>query len=87
MHINNHSIEENGVPIIPHVHGAHVHTDSDGNPEYFFSPNWKVRAPRWVHKQYAYDNDQTAGCLWYYHDHCLDITRLNTDKSSSRHWY
>jgi len=70
------TIEKNGVPLVPHVHGAHVHTNSDGNPEYFFSPNWRIKGPRWVHKQYKYDNSQEAGCLWY-HDHSLGLTRLN----------
>lgn len=72
----NYSIEKDGVPLVPHVHGAHVNSSSDGNPEYFFSPNWKIRGPRWVEKKYTYDNSQEAGCLWY-HDHTLGITRLN----------
>ena len=71
-----HSIAADGVPIVPHVHGAHVDWQSDGNPEYFFSPDWKVRGPRWLQRIYRYDNDQPAGTLWY-HDHCLGITRLN----------
>ncbi len=70
------SIAKNGVPLVPHVHGAHVDSSSDGNPEYFFSPKWRVRGPRWVHKKYTYDNSQGAGCLWY-HDHALGMTRLN----------
>ena len=70
------TIAKNGVPLVPHVHGAHVDTNSDGNPEYFFTPKWKIRGPRWVHKIYRYDNTQEAGALWY-HDHSLGITRLN----------
>jgi len=70
------TIQKNGVPLVPHVHGAHVDTSSDGNPEYFFTPNWKIKGPRWVHKVYTYDNTQQAGALWY-HDHALGITRLN----------
>ena len=70
------TIANNGVPLVPHVHGAHVDTSSDGNPEYFFTPNWKIKGPRWVHKKYRYDNTQEAGALWY-HDHSLGITRLN----------
>ncbi len=70
------NINTDGVPIVPHVHGAHVNTNSDGNPEYFFSPNFKIKGPRWVHKNYVYDNTQQAGALWY-HDHSLGITRLN----------
>jgi FtsP/CotA-like multicopper oxidase with cupredoxin domain len=73
----NYTIAQNGVPLVPHVHGAHVDSASDGNPEYFFTPNWKIKGPRWVHKKYKYDNTQKqAGALWY-HDHSLGITRLN----------
>jgi len=70
------SIPVNGVPIVSHLHGGHSNTDFDGNPEYFFSPGWGVRGPRWVVKDYLYLNDQPAGNLWY-HDHALGITRLN----------
>jgi FtsP/CotA-like multicopper oxidase with cupredoxin domain len=70
------SIPVDGVPVVPHLHGGHTEWQSDGNPEYFFSPGWGVRGPRWVKKDYAYANDQPAGTLWY-HDHALGITRLN----------
>jgi FtsP/CotA-like multicopper oxidase with cupredoxin domain len=69
-------IATNGVPIVPHLHGGHTTAIYDGNPEYFFSPGYGVRGPRWVEKKYIYDNDQPAGNLWY-HDHALGITRLN----------
>ena len=72
----NYTIARDGVPLVPHVHGAHVDTNSDGNPEYFFTPNWRIKGPRWVHKKYKYHNTQEAGALWY-HDHSLGITRLN----------
>ena len=70
------SIEANGVPIVAHVHGGHSDAIFDGNPEYFFSPDWGVRGPQWVEKKYLYDNSQPAGTVWY-HDHALGITRLN----------
>jgi FtsP/CotA-like multicopper oxidase with cupredoxin domain len=70
------SIEQDGVPIVPHVHGGHTDAIFDGNPEYFFSPGWTVRGPQWVEKKYQYDNSQPAGTVWY-HDHALGITRLN----------
>jgi len=69
-------IPTNGVPVVPHLHGGHTTDIFDGNPEYFFSPGYGVRGPRWVEKTYVYDNDQPAGNLWY-HDHALGITRLN----------
>ena len=70
------NVATNGVPIVPHLHGGHSDAIFDGNPEYFFSPGWGVRGPRWVEKKYLYQNDQPAGNLWY-HDHALGITRLN----------
>jgi hypothetical protein len=30
------SIEENGTPIVAHLHGGHSDAPFDGNPEYFF---------------------------------------------------
>ena len=73
------SIKEDGVPVVPHVHGGHNDSDFDGNPEYFFSPKFKVKGPRWTHKKYVYggpDWNNAAGMAWY-HDHALGITRLN----------
>ncbi|MCK5831926.1 MAG: multicopper oxidase domain-containing protein [Methylococcales bacterium] len=69
-------IENNGVPLVPHLHGGHTKSKFDGNPEYFFSPHWQIKGPRWTRFVYKYHNDQQAGCLWY-HDHALGITRLN----------
>jgi FtsP/CotA-like multicopper oxidase with cupredoxin domain len=70
------SIEKDGVPIVPHVHGGHTDFQYDGNPEFFFSPGFTVRGTQWVDKKYIYDNSQPAGTVWY-HDHALGITRLN----------
>ncbi|MGC9349136.1 MAG: multicopper oxidase domain-containing protein, partial [Anaerolineae bacterium] len=73
------TIESNGVPVVPHLHGGHTESNSDGNPEYFWSPyvnGMRVEGPRFQKTLYHYDNDQEAGTLWY-HDHALGITRLN----------
>ena len=70
------SLEYDGVPIVPHVHGGHSESDSDGLPEYWFTPGFALKGPRWVKETYVYDNDQQAGTIWY-HDHGLGITRLN----------
>ena len=72
----NYSVEKDGVPIVPHVHGGHTDFQFDGNPEFFFSPGFTQRGPQWVEKKYVYKNDQPAGTVWY-HDHALGITRLN----------
>jgi spore coat protein A, manganese oxidase len=65
-----------GVPVVTHVHGGHSESDSDGLPEYWFTPGFAIKGPRWAKETYVYDNDQEAGTLWY-HDHALGITRLN----------
>jgi len=73
------SIEQNGVPIVPHVHGGRNDSPFDGNPEFFFSPGYVVKGPRWAEKKYVYggsDWNNAAGMMWY-HDHALGITRLN----------
>jgi FtsP/CotA-like multicopper oxidase with cupredoxin domain len=73
------SIEKNGVPLVPHVHGGRNDSVFDGNPEYFFSPGNGVKGPRFVTHKYMYggpDWNNTAGMMWY-HDHSLGITRLN----------
>jgi spore coat protein A len=76
------SIKKNGVPLIPHLHGGHTDYQFDGNPEFFFSPDGKVKGPQWdfvpggFSNTFRYDNDVQAGNLWY-HDHALGITRLN----------
>jgi spore coat protein A len=70
------SIEDNGVPIVTHLHGSHSGPDIDGNPEHFFTPDWIIKGPDWKFKNYLYPNDQPAATLWY-HDHVLGITRLN----------
>jgi FtsP/CotA-like multicopper oxidase with cupredoxin domain len=76
------SIEQQGVPIITHLHGGHTDFQFDGNPEFFYSPGSEITGPQWddvpggFTVNFRYDNDVPAGTLWY-HDHALGITRLN----------
>lgn len=73
------SIAKDGVPLVPHVHGGKNDSESDGNPEYFFSPNEVIKGPRYVSNKSFYGGpgwNNTAGMMWY-HDHSLGITRLN----------
>lgn len=72
-----------GVPVVPHVHGGHSESGSDGLPEYWFTPGFSYKGPRFnngrrldLGEPYHYDNSQPAGTIWY-HDHGLGITRLN----------
>jgi FtsP/CotA-like multicopper oxidase with cupredoxin domain len=75
------TIKKNGVPIVTHLHGGHTASQFDGNPEFFWSPDYEIVGPQWepfdgIIKDFEYLNDQPAGNLWY-HDHALGITRLN----------
>ena len=76
------SIQENGVPIITHLHGGNSDFQYDGNPEFFYSPGGVVTGPQWdavpggFTNTFRYNNAVPAGNLWY-HDHALGITRLN----------
>ncbi len=73
------SMEIDGVPLVPHVHGGRNDWSSDGNPGFFFSPSNEIKGPRWATKSYTYggaDWNDKAGMMWY-HDHAPGITRLN----------
>ncbi|MDH3595631.1 MAG: multicopper oxidase domain-containing protein [Rhodospirillales bacterium] len=76
------SIEDDGVPIITHLHGGNTDFQFDGNPEFFYSPDGDITGPQWdfvpggFTNTFRYNNDVPAGNLWY-HDHALGITRLN----------
>ncbi|MGD8874794.1 MAG: multicopper oxidase domain-containing protein, partial [Gammaproteobacteria bacterium] len=54
--------------ISTHLHGGHVPSRVDGQPEYTILPGET--------DTYLYPNNQEAGTVWY-HDHALGITRLN----------
>jgi spore coat protein A, manganese oxidase len=79
------------VPIVTHLHGAHVPDISDGYPEAWYLPDAaNIPAGYFTHGShyrsvvpaspgeavFEYPNDQRAATLWY-HDHTLGITRLN----------
>jgi len=79
------------VPIVTHMHGAHVDAGSDGGPEQWYMPaasdipaGYLTKGPTYASvidaepgaAVYEYTNDQQASTLWY-HDHTLGITRLN----------
>ena len=71
-----HSGPPGGTPIVTHLHGGHVESESDGEPEAWFTPGFAERGPTFAKEVYRYDNDQEAATLWY-HDHALGLTRLN----------
>jgi len=54
--------------VVTHLHGGHVPSEFDGQPEATILPGESVL--------YEYPNNQPAATTWY-HDHALGITRLN----------
>ncbi|OFY88031.1 MAG: hypothetical protein A3F72_08365 [Bacteroidetes bacterium RIFCSPLOWO2_12_FULL_35_15] len=65
-----------GVPLVTHLHGGHVQSASDGNPNAWFTPGFEQTGSYFSQQVYNYPNDQESATVWY-HDHVLGITRLN----------
>lgn len=65
-----------GVPLVTHLHGGHVASSSDGNPDAWFTPGFGQTGSYWSQQVYTYPNNQEPATIWY-HDHALGITRLN----------
>jgi spore coat protein A len=60
---------------VVHVHGAQVLPEHDGYPEAWGTSDGKT-GPTWSAAASHYPNQQ-PGCMLWYHDHTLGITRLN----------
>lgn len=87
------------VPMVVHVHGAHVPDISDGFPEAWYLPDagnissYVARGSFYNSviptvpgaAVFEYPNDQRATTLWY-HDHSLGITRLNVYAGPAGFW-
>jgi spore coat protein A, manganese oxidase len=67
-----------GIPIVPHVHGGHTQAAFDGTPLQWFTPTGLGGSDYLGTNTFAYDNSQQAGTIWY-HDHADGITRLNVE--------
>ena len=63
------------IPLVPHLHGGETEPQSDGHPDAWFTPGFRLRGPGFGKPWADYANAQPAGTLWY-HDHALGITRL-----------
>ena len=73
---------EDGVDVIKpwtvvHLHGAKVHPDSDGWTDNMLKSGQSKLA--------TYPNDQ-AGCMLWYHDHGMNITRYNVFSGLAGAW-
>ncbi|KAG0591033.1 hypothetical protein KC19_1G144100 [Ceratodon purpureus] len=67
--------QSGGIPIVTHLHGAEVHSSSDGHPDAWFTAGGS-HGSTYTTQNYTYPNAQPATMLWY-HDHAFGITRLN----------
>jgi len=90
------------IPIVTHVHGAHVNMESDGYPEAWWLPDANDIPPGIATKGGLYDQydraNSTAGSAYYgyendqpasilwYHDHSLGMTRLNVYAGPAGFW-
>ncbi len=77
------TVTQLGVPAVPHLHGGHVESASDGLPEAWWTSLYEAdpanplyRGPDFMKTMYTYENSQEAATLWY-HDHTMGFTRLN----------
>jgi FtsP/CotA-like multicopper oxidase with cupredoxin domain len=73
--------QEPHVRMVVHNHGAEVRSDSDGFPDFWFTPNPFAGpngcgGPPGNSVIYTYPNQQPPMTLWY-HDHALGVTRMN----------
>ncbi|CAB9498826.1 Multicopper oxidase LPR1 homolog [Seminavis robusta] len=70
------TVEHYGVPIVPRLHGGHVASTYEGDPEAFFGPGLDVTGSEFAGNVYTYQNQQPATCLWF-HDQTLGISSFN----------
>jgi FtsP/CotA-like multicopper oxidase with cupredoxin domain len=89
------------VPLVTHLHGAHVNPQSDGYPEAWWLPGASNLAGFTATGShfgqfdptntvpgsafFGYENTQPATTLWY-HDHALGMTRLNVYAGPAGFW-
>lgn len=70
------TIDTPEVKTVVHLHGAKVHSHSDGHPEAWYTRDFNITGPTFKRKNYEYTNHQPGATLWY-HDHAMGQTRLN----------
>lgn len=69
-------LAQSPIPVVTHFHGGEVRSDSDGNPDSWFTAGEAKVGPGFFTSRYNYPNQQEPTTLWY-HDHTLGTTRLN----------
>ncbi|KAI5073256.1 hypothetical protein GOP47_0011269 [Adiantum capillus-veneris] len=68
-------LQRGGVPMVVHLHGGEVPSNSDGNPEAWYTSRGET-GPSFTSQKYLYPNRQPATMLWY-HDHTIGMNRIN----------
>ena len=84
-------------PVVPHLHGGEVRSDSDGGPDEWWTPGGEgilstptapggIRGPGYYKNVFDYPNAQEAGTIWF-HDHALGVTRTNVYAGIAAFWF
>jgi spore coat protein A len=84
-------------PVVPHLHGGEVRSDSDGGPDEWWTPGGEgylsgplaapggIRGPGYYKNIFDYPNAQEAANIWF-HDHALGATRTNVYAGIAAFW-
>ena len=67
------------IPMVTHLHGGEIPSNSDGGPTAWFMPNYSFFGPGFTHDASSvctYPNQQEGTTLWY-HPHDEGLTRIN----------
>ncbi len=67
------------IPMVTHLHGGEMPSNSDGGPNAWFMPGYSQLGPAFAHNASdlsSYPNMQEATTLWY-HPHDDGLTRIN----------
>jgi spore coat protein A, manganese oxidase len=84
-------------PVVPHLHGGEVRSDSDGGPDEWWTPGGEgylstpmapggIRGPGYYKNIFTYPNTQEATTIWF-HDHVLGVTRTNVYAGLAAFWF
>jgi spore coat protein A len=84
-------------PVVPHLHGGELRSDSDGGPDEWWTPGGEgflstnpapggIRGPGYFKNIFNYPNTQEAATIWF-HDHVLGITRTNVYAGLAAFWF
>ena len=45
------NLVDDGIPMVVHIHGGHSEYQSDGDPEFFFTPDFAITGPQYLKEQ------------------------------------